>query len=123
MPTTSSLALTPKTDRNFQISVQHDKDKKALVPSSAEQVAQMLAVVAATIGCDIPVTAVLAKYIELLRDYPPDLIEKAGNTVLKKHKWNNFPKIAEFIEPIEEIYNIRRESLRHTLTVIERYKP
>ena len=74
----------------------------------------MLAVVAGMIGCPIPDTAILTKYIEMLTEYPFDLVDEAGTHVLKRHKWNTFPKVAEFIEPIIEEYHERRAAYRQT---------
>jgi len=73
--------------------------------STSDEVAKMLAVVAATIGCEIPPMAVLAKYIDLLGRYSPDLLDYAGDQVLRNHKWNNFPKVAEFIGYIKDEHN------------------
>jgi len=89
--------------------------------STNEEVAKMLSVVSAMIGCEIPPTAVLAKYIEMLSEFPADLIEIAGNEVLRKHKWNNFPKLAEFIEPVEELLKARQLVLRSTKQAMKIY--
>lgn len=76
----------------------------------------MLAVVAGMIGCPTPPTAVLAKYIDMLTEYPADLIEYSGDFVLRRHKWNTFPKVAEFIEPITEEYHERTKHLKRMKT-------
>jgi hypothetical protein len=72
----------------------------------------MLSVVAGMIGCSLPPSPVAAKYIEMLSVYPPDLVDEAGNDVLERHKWNTFPRVAEFIEPMKEMYDLRKQALR-----------
>jgi len=93
----------------------YEKYTFQLRPSTNDDVAKMLAVIAATIGCPIPPTPVIAKYIEILRTYSPEMLEYAGNEILKKHKWNNFPKIAEFVEQIKEEHGDIRTTLVHIM--------
>jgi hypothetical protein len=82
----------------------------------------MLSVCAAMIQCPIPPQIVITKYIEILCEYPPDLIDIAGREVIKKHKWNNFPKVAEFIDEIKELYFLRKETKRKTEEAIGFWK-
>jgi len=91
-----------------------ERQAETIKQTSNEEVAQMLAVVAATIGSELPHVSVLAKYIQLLAKYPGDLVEYAGISVLEKHKWNNFPRVAEFIEPIKEEYTDRLKIYRQS---------
>jgi hypothetical protein len=98
-----------------------EKHSQNLRTSSSDHVAEMLSVIAATIGCELPPVVVLAKYIDMLMEFPPDLIDIAGHAVLRRHKWNNFPRVAEFIEHIEELYQERQENLRHTQLTMKAY--
>ena len=91
-----------------------EREIKDLEPATHDEIGKMLAVVAGMIGCPIPPTPVLAKYIEMLTKYPADLMDQAGNFVLKRHKWNTYPKVAEFIEPIIEEFHERRAALYQT---------
>jgi hypothetical protein len=110
---TSLVDLSPENRKTY-LDATLEREAKDLEPATNEQVGKMLAVVAGMIGCPIPPTPVLAKYIEMLTEYPADLIEDAGTFVLKRHKWNTFPKVAEFIEPLLEEYHERRTAYRLT---------
>jgi len=81
----------------------------------------MLATVAAMIGCPIPPTAVLTKYIEMLEIYPEKLLNQAGNLVLGQHIWNNFPRVAEFISIIKDQYRSMKNARLDTLNVLGFY--
>ncbi len=91
----------------------------SLKPSTTKHVSKMLAVVAAMLSCAIPPTPVLAKYIELLHIYPPDLIEISGNIVIIEYRWNSFPKVADFIRPIRDDYQTRCRDLQRINRIIQ----
>jgi hypothetical protein len=112
-PSISLIELNPD-ERKAYLDAALERERESLECATNEQVGKMLAVVAGMIGCPIPPTPVLAKYIEMLTEYPADLVEYAGTFVLKRHKWNTFPKVAEFIEPLLEEYHGRRAAYRLT---------
>ena len=107
----SLIELSAK-ERNQYLDLMLIKNQRQLEPCSKGHVAKMLSVVAGMIGCSLPPSPVAAKYIEMLSVYPPDLVDEAGNDVLERHKWNTFPRVAEFIEPMKEMYNLRKQALR-----------
>tara|TARA_R110002126_G_scaffold284837_2_gene434790 strand:+ start:1295 stop:1732 length:438 start_codon:yes stop_codon:yes gene_type:complete len=107
------------TERSQYFDANLAKLNKELEPSTTEGIGKMLAVVTAVIGCPMPDQAVLAKYIEMLSKYPPDLIKLSGDTVMKTHKWNNFPKVAEFIEVMAHKYSLRQHALKHTMRAMQ----
>ena len=119
---TKSLPLMTQDERIEYLRHNHAQNQESLRNSTTEQVARMLAVVGATIGCPMPPAAVLAKYITMLTRYPPDLIDYAGNCVLEVHKWNTFPKIAEFIDHMKDHHASRRESHISTMQAMARYQ-
>ena len=115
LPTKPALVDLSPDQRKAHLDATLKSEAKDLEGANSEQVGKMLAVVAGMIGCPIPPTPVLAKYIQMLTKYPPDLIEMAGTSVLKRHKWNTFPKVAEFIEPLLEEYHERQAAYRQTI--------
>ena len=114
LPKKQALIDLPPDQRKANLDAALEREAKDLEGANSEQVGKMLAVVAGMIGCPIPPTPVLAKYIQMLTEYPADLIEEAGTFVLKRHKWNTFPKVAEFIEPLLEEYHERQAKHRQT---------
>jgi hypothetical protein len=122
-PSTSrtSLVELPPDERKTYLDAALEREAKDLEGASIDQVGHMLAVVAGMIGCPIPPPPVLAKYIEMLTEYPADLVEIGGTFVLKRHKWNTFPKVAEFIEPLLEEYHERQAAYRQTERLYESF--
>jgi len=98
------------------------RDTERLRASSETSVAEMLAVVAGMIQCPLPPTVVISKYIQMLSEFPQDLLEISMNHVMKTHKWNNFPKLAEFVEVMQPTLNERQQDLRSTKDTIRWYK-
>lgn len=109
-------------DRLHQLGYSLDYAERQLEPATTEQITQMLSVVAATLGCPIPPIAVITKYIEMLSPYPIDLIDQAGDTVLRKHVWNTFPRVAEFISVLDVEHKERLSAKRNTLDAIAFYE-
>ncbi len=113
--------MTP-ADRDNYLDHIFKRDSERIRASTEGSVAEILSVVAAMIGCPVPATVVISKYIQILSKYPHDLLELSAEHVLKNHKWNNFPKVAEFVEPIQEIFTNRQIDFRETKKIIKTYK-
>ncbi|MDX1974439.1 MAG: hypothetical protein SFT92_02060 [Rickettsiales bacterium] len=58
-------------------------------------------------------------YIQMLRDYPEDLLAAAYHHVLKHHKYNNLPKIAD-LTIVMEPEMMHRKSIRNRLEILLR---
>jgi hypothetical protein len=104
-----------KTERIAYIEAAQLTNKKKLAPAGADHVTKILTIITAMIACPVPAKAVITKYIQFLMVYPADLLDMASDHILKKHKWNNFPKLAEFIEPMEELYSLRLSEQKRLL--------
>jgi len=120
-PLTRLIDLPPAA-RIQSLEYSLEQQERLLEPASNDDISKMLSVVVAMIGCPIPPTPVLTKCIEMLSEYPLDLIERAGSDVLRVHVWNSFPRVAEFIQHIDKSHKERLESKRHTQAMLDFYQ-
>ena len=93
---------------------QEQNHTEMLRPTHPDEVSKMLQVVAGMIGCPIPEPVVISQYIKILSEYPTDLLDLSQTAVIKTHKWNNFPKVADFCYHMEELLQMRRRMLQDT---------
>jgi len=75
-----------------------------LEPAGNDYVQKMLTTIAVTLNVDLPQREGLAMYFKMLSEYPRSLLQQSGMTVLETHKYNTFPKPADFINPIRDEY-------------------
>lgn len=86
-----------------------------LEPTDKERVGKMLAVVAKMIGAPIPDPEVISMYIGILSEYPNDLIDMMGKHVIRTHKYNTFPRVADFEASVRDLLQIRQRNLKETI--------
>ncbi len=101
-------------ERLTHLMFQEQNYTEMLRPTHPDDVSKMLQVVAGMIGCPIPEPVVISQYIKILSEYPADLLDLSQTAIIKTHKWNNFPKVADFCYHMEEMLQIRRRMLRDT---------
>ena len=89
-----------------------EKSTERLTPANKDRIGKMLAVVATMIGAPIPSSNVLSNYIQFLSEYPQDLIDIAGKHVVETHRYNTYPRVADFIEPVKELLWARQRNMK-----------
>ena len=108
------LALATYSERKERLDLMLTNAEKQLKPADRKRIAQMLAVVAEMIGAPMPSEGALAMYIQILGDYPQDLVDMAGKHVIRHHKYNTFPRLADFEEPVRDLLRMRQQNLKET---------
>jgi hypothetical protein len=95
--------------------------EQQLRPAEKDRIGKMLAVVAQMIGAPIPTPNVIAMYIGFLSEYPQDLIDEMGTYVIRHHKFNTYPRVADFEEPVRQTMLNRKRALKETLQARKDY--
>ena len=98
-----------------------EREQARLIPAEKERIGKMLAVVAKMIGAPIPDSETLALYIRFLSEYPQDLIDQMGEYVIRHHKYNTFPRVADFEEPVREQLFWRKQAVKETIETRKMY--
>jgi len=98
-----------------------EREQARLIPAEKERIGKMLAVVAKMIGAPIPDAETLALYIRFLGEYPQDLIDQMGEYVIRHHKYNTFPRVADFEEPVREQLFWRKQAVKETIETRKMY--
>lgn len=106
------LALVPLDERRERLDQMLVTSTERIKPADKDRIGKMLAVVASMIGAPIPSPTVLSNYIQFLSEYPQDLIDIMGKHVIDTHRYNTFPRVADFVEPVKELLWARQRNLK-----------
>jgi hypothetical protein len=88
----------------------HLQAEQSLTPIEPEYLQKVLSVTAATLQCPLPPATVLGQYMKMLGRYPKDLVEMATDEIVRQHKWNTFPRIADWCSKMDELLETRKRN-------------
>ena len=86
----------------------------ALVQAGPVEVVRAMDLVAEVLGVSAPSETAATVYATILGELPADLLQTATDKLLRTHRWEKFPRPADWMQHVEDAL-ARRRSLRQRI--------